>query len=243
MSHLHAVEIEPTRPDSGQEPFAQQRNREVTRRLSLLFLLLGILVGIGASQLLQHGQPHVQAYRVSRGDTGTSIAATFGVPLARLKQLNPSVQWEKLKAGSKIRVPRISDETSAEKALAASLANPPGIRFDAAAPIPLSGVVVEFSGRNLETINPRVVGPQGITVLDGIPVRGWSLDQARTEAEAMAKAGPNPLVIQGESDSRETVTLGAGAAIRALEVIARESFPGMPIVFVKLPRAGFLQRG
>jgi LysM repeat protein len=53
-----------------------------------------------------HGHPkqHVQTYTVESGDTFESIATKTGTTVAKLTQLNPSVDPTALQVGEKIRV-------------------------------------------------------------------------------------------------------------------------------------------
>lgn len=44
-------------------------------------------------------------YIVKAGDTGHKIAVSLGVSITDLKEVNPSVNWTKLKIGDKIKVP------------------------------------------------------------------------------------------------------------------------------------------
>lgn len=44
-------------------------------------------------------------YAVKKGDTGMKIANTLGVKLADLQKVNPDVNWNKLSAGQKVKVP------------------------------------------------------------------------------------------------------------------------------------------
>lgn len=44
-------------------------------------------------------------YVVKKGDTGMKIAGSLGVKLADLQKVNPDVNWNKLSAGQKVKVP------------------------------------------------------------------------------------------------------------------------------------------
>jgi LysM repeat protein len=51
-----------------------------------------------------HPKQHVQTYTVESGDTFESIATKTGTTVARLKQLNPSVDPNALQVGETIKV-------------------------------------------------------------------------------------------------------------------------------------------
>lgn len=91
-----------------------------------------------------------QTYTVRQGDNNWTIAARVGMTVARLNQLNPGVNWRKLRPGDKVRI-----ETAARRTSAATASAP--VR---AAVIATAGTVVVGEGQNDWIIARRL----GITV-------------------------------------------------------------------------------
>lgn len=186
------------------------------------------------------------SYTVAAGDTGIAIARQRHVDFARLRELNPGVNWKRLRPGQRIWVPRaaaataqVLDATTAESRLPPQvpwwkrLLNRVHPRTHSHAPA--TAILIRYSGPPLHTINPQVVSSSGVIILDDLPLLDNELIHVNRCDDAEAVRGVRPLVIQGHASSRYQVQVSSAQAstlARAWDAAdAKEEH--LPVVFCR----------